>query len=189
MNKKILMIIDCQYDFLDGGNLGVDGSKEIINRFIEYIREHYKEYYAIYFTVDWHTPLHCSFKENGGIWPPHCIQHSHGAAIYQPLLDVMNDNKIDYTILTKGIKEDHEEYSIFKNSISSTYLKAVNNAEKIDEVDFAGIAYDYCLKDSAVDSKKVFTNSKIRVLKDFCPSIGNPSETTKTLENNNIEVI
>lgn len=187
--KKILILIDCQYDFLDGGNLGVDGSIEIMNRLIDYLKEHYKEYSGFYFTVDWHMPTHCSFKENGGIWPPHCIQHSKGAAIYQPLLDFMEAYKIEYTVLTKGTNEDREEYSVFKNPISSTYLKAVCKAEKVEEVDFVGIALNYCVRDSSLDSKKVFTDSKIRVLKDFCPSIGDGSDAIKEMEDNGVEVV
>ena len=187
--KKILLLIDCQYDFLDGGKLGVDGSIEIMNRLIKYLNEHYKEYDGFYFTVDWHMPTHCSFKENGGIWPPHCIQYSKGAAIYQPLLDFMEEHKIDYTVLTKGLNEDHEEYSVFKNAISSTYLKAICKAEKVEQVDFVGIALNYCVRDSSIDSKKVFTDSKIRVLKDFCPSIGDGSDAIKEMENNGIEVV
>jgi nicotinamidase-related amidase len=104
-------------------------------------------------------------------------------------LSVLNGEKLDYCVLTKGCDEDHEEYSVFKNEKSCEYLKNINNHMQIDTVDFCGIAYDYCLKDSALDSKKVFTNSKIRVLKEFCPCIEKLDETTRILEDNNIEVI
>lgn len=184
--KKILIIVDAQYDFLDGGKLGVDGAKATMNRLSVYINEHYKDYDAIILTADWHLPSHCSFKENGGIWPPHCIQFSNGAAIYEPILNMLNYHKVDYTILTKGCDEDHEEYSVFKNEKSCNYLKAFKDVETVD---FCGIALNYCLKDSAIDSKKVFTKANIRVLKSYCPSIGDPTEAIKTLEDNNIELI
>lgn len=120
---------------------------------------------------------------------PHCIQFTHGASLYQPLVDVLTTLKVDYCVLTKGCDEDHEEYSIFKNEKSCNYLTRINDYVNVETVDFVGIAYDYCVKDSAIDSKKIFTNSDIRVLKDFCPSIGDPNETTKILENNNITVV
>ena len=189
MNKKILIIVDAQYGFMEGGKLPVDGATEKMNNGVQYLDAHCEEYDAIFLTADWHPITHCSFKENGGIWDAHCTQHTHDAAIYEPILEVLNKHKIDYKILTKGCDEDHEEYSVFKNKKSCDYLIGVNKYLDVDTVDFFGIAYDYCLKDSAIDSKKVFMNSTIRVLKDFCPAIEDPNETTKVLEDNNIIVM
>jgi nicotinamidase/pyrazinamidase len=90
--------------------------------------------------------------------------------------------------MTKGADEDHEEYSIFKNTISCGYLTSFNNATKIDEVNFCGLAFDYCVKDSAIDSKKVFTNSKINIIKDLSPAIGEIDEVIKTLYAHNIDL-
>jgi nicotinamidase/pyrazinamidase len=189
MKKKILFIIDAQEDFLEGGSLAVEGARQKMNALADYLVLHGKKYDGIYLTADWHLPTHCSFKENGGIWPPHCIQYSKGAAIHQSILSALHGEKLDYFVLTKGCNEDHEEYSVFKNAESRAYLENINSHMEIDTVDFCGIAYDYCLKDSALDSKKVFTNSTIRVLKDFCPCIGDPNETTKILEDNNIVIV
>jgi nicotinamidase/pyrazinamidase len=187
--KKILIIVDAQYDFCEGGSLAVEGASKKMDALASYLSLHGKEYDSIFLTADWHLPSHCSFKENGGIWPPHCIQFSKGASIYSPILAVLNGEKLSYHVLTKGCNEDHEEYSVFKNTHSCDTLIAVNEFLNVDMVDFVGIAYDYCLKDSALDSKKVFTNSSIRVLKDYCPAIGDQNETTKILEDNNIIVI
>lgn len=186
---KILIIVDAQEDFLEGGSLAVEGARQTMNSLAAHLVLHGKEYDGIYLTADWHLPTHCSFKENGGIWPPHCIQFSKGAAIHNSILLALNGEKLDYQVLTKGRDEDHEEYSVFKNKKSCDYLIGVNNHLDVDTVDFVGIAYDYCIKDSALDSKKVFTNATIRVLKDWCPAIGNPEDTTRILEDNNIIVL
>ena len=76
MGRKILICVDCQYDFIEGGSLGVDGAREAMNRLVEFIKAHYKEYDLIIFTADWHLPSHCSFEANGGIWPRHCVEYS-----------------------------------------------------------------------------------------------------------------
>ncbi len=187
MKKKILVIVDGQYDFIEGGSLAVEGAREAMNHLVEYIRTHYKEYDYIILTADWHPITHCSFKDNGGIWPIHCLQHSYGAALYQPILDILNDLKIDYHILTKGCNEDHEEYSVFKNTASRTYLEALAN--EIELVDYAGLALNYCVKDSALDGKKVFVGAKTRILKGCTVAIGDASETIKQLEENNVELV
>ena len=189
MGKNVLFVIDGQNDFIEGGSLPVTGGKAAMNNMAGYIRDNYKKYSLIVFTVDWHPQTHCSFESNGGIWPTHCVQHSHGAAIYQPLLDVLDENKIDYIVLTKGLHEDHEEYSIFKNTISKHILEKYNDNEKYDTVDFGGLALDYCVKDSIMGAKKVFTNSKLRLLKDCTAAIGKPEETYEYLINNEVEII
>lgn len=164
MGRKILICVDPQYDFIEGGSLGVDGAREAMNRLVEFIKAHYKEYDLIIFTADWHLPSHCSFKDNGGIWPCHCVEYSQGAAIYQPLLDALDDVKRDYDVLTKGCDEDHEEYSIFKNVISCSFLKALNKTNEISIVDVAGIAGDYCVLQTIDDGLREFPNATFNVL-------------------------
>jgi nicotinamidase/pyrazinamidase len=186
---KILFIIDAQEDFLEGGSLAVEGARQKMNGLAGYLAVHGKDYDGIYLTADWHLPSHCSFKENGGIWPPHCVQYSKGAAIHQPILTVLNGEKLDYCVLTKGCDEDHEEYSVFKNKKSCDYLKKINDSIKVDTVDFCGIALNYCVLDSIKDGKKVFTNAHFRLLKDLAPSIGSPDEALKEIENLGVELV
>lgn len=188
MEKKILFIVDGQFDFIEGGKLPVKGGTEALNRLAEYIKAHAKDYVNIVLTADWHPLVHCSFEENGGQWPTHCVEFSHGAAIYQPIIEALKETHADYIVLTKGCDEDHEEYSIFKNEISKTYLETLAENNDIDTIDYCGLALDYCVKDSIMDGKKVFTKSKSRILKDFTAAIGNPEDTFKYLTNNEVEV-
>ena len=184
---KILIIVDPQFDFIEGGKLAVNGGKAALDRLVSYLKEHYKDYDMIFITSDWHLPSHCSFEINGGAWPMHCVQFSHGAATYEPILDVLNGVNAGYTVLTKGIDEDHEEYSVFKNTKSTNKLNAL--ADDVAEVHYCGLALDYCVKDSILDGKKVFLGAKTCLLKDFTAAIGNPEETYKLLEENNVEII
>ena len=187
--QMVLLIVDGQNDFIEGGALPVEGGRDALNRLAEYIKNNYQKYSLIAFTADWHPQSHCSFEKNKGQWPTHCVQFSHGAAIYQPLLDVLDENNIDYIVLTKGTNEDREEYSIFKNPVSKMTLTKYNEANKFEFVDVAGLALNYCVKDSILDGKKVFTNSKFRLLKDCTAAIGKPEETYDILINNEVEII
>ena len=187
--QMVLLIVDAQNDFIEGGALPVAGGRDAMNRLAEYIKNNYQKYSLIAFTADWHPQSHCSFTKNKGQWPTHCVQFSNGAAIYQPLLDVLDENNIDYVVLTKGTNEDREEYSIFKNPISKIALSSYKEANKFEFVDVAGLALDYCVKDSILDGKKVFTNSHFRRLKDCTAAIGNPKETYDILINNEVEII
>lgn len=183
--KKYLLLIDCQYDFIDG-KLAVDGSKPIMDNLADYIRTNGKDYNAIWATADWHPITHISFKENGGEWPVHCVQHSHGAAIYEPIMEAVFSLGIDFPILTKGNMESREEYSIFRNFISCN--KLLKMASRNSVVDVAGIALDFCVKDTLVDSKKFMPNREFRLLKDFSPSIGSKEEALRQIREHNIEI-
>lgn len=56
-------------------------------------------------------------------------------------------------------------------------------------VDVAGIALDFCVKDTLVDSKKFMPNREFRLLKDFSPSIGDREEALRQIREHNIEIL
>ena len=188
--KKILLLIDCQYDFLDGGKLGVSGSTDKMHILTDYVRNHGNDYTMIVATADWHPFTHCSFKENGGMWPTHCVQHSLGAAIFEPLLIAINESANHFEVLTKGCDEDHEEYSIFKNMTSCDELIKLVERLDIEEIDVCGIALSYCVADTIKDGRRNLPNVQFNLLKNFCPDIGDGSaETIKKLEDINVKIV
>jgi nicotinamidase/pyrazinamidase len=183
--KKLLLVIDCQLDFMDGGKLGVNGSTPIMDNLALFIENHAKEYEHAIATVDWHPVTHCSFKDNGGIWPQHCIQYSPGSSIYQPVLLALYNNFHTFEVVTKGLNEDHEEYSIFKNVTSNHLIKEAIKKFSIEEIDVVGIAYDYCVADSVKDGLRELPDIKFNVIKKYCPAIAKESaqEFTDFIEN------
>lgn len=180
---KILIIIDAQNDFIDG-TLGVKGSKEKMLSLAEYIANHGKEYKFNVASADFHPFTHCSFEKNGGIWPVHCVQHSHGAAIFQPILDAIDEKGIELHVLTKGLDEGHEEYSVLKNAKSNKELHALISAYDVKEADFCGIAGDFCVHDSIDDFHKEFPNIKINALLPFIASIDGGTKLNEFLKKN-----
>ena len=77
MAKKLLLVIDAQYDFIFG-SLAVNGADKMMEDLASYIKDSGKGYESIIATADWHPITHCSFKENGGEWPMHCVAYSNG---------------------------------------------------------------------------------------------------------------
>lgn len=171
--KKALVIIDPQNDFIDGGKLGVNGSRDKMLALADFIRRNAINYDFVVATADFHPITHCSFVKNGGTWPVHCLQHSEGAAIFEPILNAIEEAGIELHILTKGVDEDHEEYSVLKNRSSKKALTALINAHEITEVDFCGIADIYCVKDSMMDFHREFPKVRVGVYPEF---VGNMDE-------------
>ena len=166
-NKKALFMIDIENDFLDGGKLGVTGSKEKFDKMPDFIEQKINDYVSIWASDDSHPITHCSFKENGGIWPVHCQEFTVGAALYQPIVEVFNKVGAYIHVFTKGTEEDREEYSVMRNAKSNKKIHALVESLGITEVDFCGIADIYCVKDSIEDFHREFPNIKINVLIDF----------------------
>ena len=181
--NKCLILVDCQYDFLEGGSLPVSGAKDIMDALARYVEKYGSEYSAIIVTLDQHPVDHCSFKENGGEWPMHCIKFTHGAAPYEPLSKaiinvVLKEPKTTtFSLYPKGEKQDKEEYSAFETD--SPNAKALLNAiEKlgIEQIDCCGIVAEICLKNTLGDLIKLGLKDKLNVLEDFCPSLDGGKE-------------
>ena len=166
--KKLLLVVDAQYDFIDG-SLAVTTAKEKMDELSDFINSSSKDYAAIVLTADWHPKNHCSFVKNGGIWPTHCVEFTHGASIYQPIIEALDGVK--YSILTKGINKEEEEYSIFKNEKSKSYLINLCETLGISDVDICGIALDVCVLDTLKNGTELLPNVKFNLLKAFSPYI------------------
>lgn len=171
--KKLLLIVDAQYDFISG-SLPVKNAILCMGRLGDYIEETCESnpYNTIVATADWHPISHCSFKENGGEWPMHCVAYSNGAAISHFVLKgVMKCKCSDFHVLTKGTAEDHEEYSVFRNAASCVKLHKIVESQEIEEIDICGIAGDYCVLESLKDALREFPSMQFKVLERCTASI------------------
>ena len=97
----------------------------------------------IFYTRDWHPRNHISFRERGGIWPPHCVQGTQGAEFH-------TDLEVPGTavVISKGSDPRKEAYSGFQGTDLSKRLKALG----VDEVYIGGLTTDYCVKESSLDA-------------------------------------
>lgn len=146
MNPKkgdALIIVDVQNDFLPGGALAVPHGDQIIPPLNNYIGKFSGKELPIFVTRDWHPKDHCSFKEQGGIWPPHCVANTHGAQFSYQLK--LPDN---IHIISKAIYSDNDAYSGF----GGTSLAVKLNDSNIKRVFIGGLATDYCVKATVEDA-------------------------------------
>ena len=138
---RALLIIDFQNDFTPGGALAVPRGDEIGDRVRELLDS--GRFDLVVATRDWHPADHGSFAEQGGPWPPHCVQGSHGAELNAAL----DRDRVD-AVVDAGYRPDLEGYSGFEE----TDLAALLRERGIDEVTVVGLATDYCVKETAADA-------------------------------------
>src|SRR3990172_5062826 len=83
--SSALVIVDVQNDFCPGGALPVPEGDKVVPVLNKYIQRFQKAGLPIYASRDWHPEKTKRFKAFGGLWPPHCVQGTKGAAFHPDL--------------------------------------------------------------------------------------------------------
>jgi len=164
--KTCLLVVDCQNDFMPGGSLAVAEGDQIVP-VINKIQSKFDE---VIWTEDWHPINHSSFKENGGIWPTHCVEGTIGAKIHDDLISYHN-GKHGVPVILKGTDIAIDSYSAFwdNRKKKSTGLTKMLRDMNVNRVYISGLATDYCIKFTAIDS--VNEGFKTFVIIDACKGV------------------
>lgn len=142
--SEALIIVDFQRDFTPpDGALAVPHGDEIAPRLNALARD--PRYAAVIATRDWHPADHHSFADQGGPWPPHCVQDTDGAQLH-PALQV---DRID-AVIDKGQGVDTDGYSAFESDEFTHLLRE----HGVTAVTVVGLATDYCVLNTARDALK-----------------------------------
>ncbi|KAK4504238.1 hypothetical protein PRZ48_005154 [Zasmidium cellare] len=173
--KSALIVVDMQEDFCEpNGALAVKDGRGVVN----YINElmSYPGLTLKIATQDFHPHDHISFAsqhpgteafksehtirnpENEGetqttlLWPDHCVRGTKGVE----LIPELHINKVTH-IVHKGLDTRVEAYSAFgppfrNPRISMSELDTILKDAGITDVFVVGLAYDFCVKCTAVDA-------------------------------------
>lgn len=165
-NRKALLLVDIQNDFMPGGPLAVPEGDQVVPVANRMMREGGFDIIAA--TQDWHPPEHGSFAsqhpgKNPGdvidlhgleqtLWPDHCIQGSIGAE-FHPDLDAA---RIDHVTL-KGMDPEVDSYSGFfdNGKRHDTGLHGYLQEQGVGEVHIVGLALDVCVKATALHAAEL----------------------------------
>ena len=140
-----LLIVDLQNDFLPGGRLAVPDGDRVIPPINQLIALYRARGLPVYASRDWHPADHCSFIEQGGPWPAHCVAHSEGARFSAALQ--LPDEAI---VVSKAESPEVDAYSAF----SGTGLAGDMAERNIRRVAVCGLATDYCVLNTVLDGLK-----------------------------------
>jgi nicotinamidase/pyrazinamidase len=175
---RALIIVDLQNDFVAPGALPVPGGAEVV----EFANRILSDYDLVVATQDWHPKDHMSFaSQNPGVnigqvfdldglpqvaWPDHCVQGTVGA----DFLPGLNIEKIDH-IIQKGTDRRIDSYSGFFDNghRQATGLEEYLRKRGVTSVDIMGLATDYCVRFTALDSQKA--GFQTQLLLDGCRGV------------------
>jgi nicotinamidase/pyrazinamidase len=139
-----LLIADVQNDFLPGGALGISGGDEILPVLLAYIRRFQAKGLPIFLSRDWHPSDHCSFHDQGGPWPVHCVAGSSGS-LPPPSFQAPSSAVLIY----KAVDADEEAYSAFQHTPLHRHLQAL----AVRRLFVGGLATDYCVLNTVKDAR------------------------------------
>ncbi|MCL5098665.1 MAG: bifunctional nicotinamidase/pyrazinamidase [Candidatus Omnitrophica bacterium] len=164
MEKTALIIVDVQNDFVPGGALAVRGGDEVI----PVVNRQKSRFDLLVATQDWHPPDHGSFASNHPgkkvgdvidlnglaqvLWPDHCVQGTPGAELVPTL-----DRRAIARVFQKGTDPALDSYSAFFDNghRKATGLGDYLKEQGVTDVYVCGLATDYCVKFTALDSQKL----------------------------------
>ena len=197
--NEILLVVDIQNDFCSGGNLAVPGGDEVVSL----INDFAKNFKHVVLTQDWHPAGHSSFASSHKgmppfsqfempygpqtLWPDHCIQGRHGSMFHRDL-----DIPQTELIVRKGFRHEVDSYSAFfeNDHTTPTGLGGYLKERGFERVFLVGLAFDYCVRYSAEDSKAL--GFETVVIEDACRAIdmnGSAEATRNLFRYRNIELL
>lgn len=138
-----LLIVDVQADFLPGGALAVPAGDEVVPILARAAALFSRAGLPVVASRDWHPANHCSFRDRGGPWPPHCIAGTPGAEL-DPGLDLGDD----VLVVDKATTTDRDAYSAFEG----TGLARSLADRGVRHIYVGGLATEYCVLNTARDA-------------------------------------
>ncbi|KAF3921746.1 Nicotinamidase [Orbilia brochopaga] len=178
--RPALLVIDMQEDFCPpNGSLAVPGGRDVLPVVNAMLAN--RTFITRIATKDWHPPDHCSFAENHPapdnvpfrstclitnpynlserpyrtlLWPIHCVQDTPGAKIL-PDMSI----GLCQAVIEKGTDPRVEMYSAFRDPfqnpcVTDSGLDEKLRSENITHVYIVGLAFDYCVKYTAIDARR-----------------------------------
>ena len=175
--QSALLLVDPQNDFFPGGTMGMAEGPNLIPVINSYIQHFSRNGWPILATRDWHAPNHCSFSEQGGPHPTHCVQGSRGAQFHSDL--VMPPGMM---VISKGTNPKKDSRSGFEESSLADRLEDLD----VKTVFVLGPATHDCFKQTIVDASNL--GLKVIILQDSIRGMGKTVENLQEISKDGIFV-
>jgi nicotinamidase/pyrazinamidase len=175
---RALVIVDVQPTFCEGGSLALEGGNQVAADIAALINSDHG-YALVVTTQDWHIEPGNHFSNDPDFidsWPPHGVADSPDAALHPAL-----SNATQY--IDRGVRKGQyaAAFSGFEGTTEDgiSLLTLLRDAE-IANVDVVGLAFDHCVRATALDAAKEGFTTKILV--GFTASVANDTAAAARVE-------
>lgn len=166
--SKALIIVDVQPTFCEGGELGVEGGNAVAERIAEYVETHRNEYSYVAATQDWHVEPGRHWSDDPDYvdtWPVHGKAGTANAGLHPAIAALgigHHFKKGQYSPSYSGFEglEDNTDRIPTREEVAAdlTAGRTLANALEaagITRVDVVGLAESHCVKETALDARKL----------------------------------
>ncbi|WEV71939.1 isochorismatase family protein [Bifidobacterium sp. ESL0790] len=168
MAGKALIIVDVQPTFCEGGELGVEGGTAVAERIAQYVKAHKGDYAYIATTQDWHIEPGSHFSDHPDFvdsWPKHGVAGTPNAELMPQIAALGVEHhfkKGQYASAYSGFEgiEDNTDRVQTRDEFAEmqkdgkTLAQGLKGAN-VDHIDVVGLAESHCVKETALDAKKL----------------------------------
>ena len=166
--SKALIIVDVQPTFCEGGELGVEGGNAVAERIAEYVETHRNEYSYVATTQEWHVEPGRHWSDDPDYvdtWPVHGKAGTANAGLHPAIAALgigHHFKKGQYSPSYSGFEglEDNTDRIPTREEVAAdlTAGRTLANALEaagITRVDVVGLAESHCVKETALDARKL----------------------------------
>ncbi len=161
--KKVLVVVDMQNDFVDGA-LAATGALDILPNVVREIEGFDGD---IRVTMDTHGEDYMNTQEGAKLPVVHCVKGTEGW-------------KLNGAVAAALAGREYQVYEkpTFGSTALAQDLKALNDAEGIEEIVFVGICTGICVVSNAIMVKAFLPEVPIKVKGDCCACVTEDSHNT-----------
>lgn len=157
MQKKILVVVDMQNDFIDGA-LGTPEAQAILPAAVAHIQARKAEGYALIATLDTHEENYMETAEGKKLPVPHCIRGTAGWALNPQIAEALGDCCMV------------EKPSFGSLRLPGIVKELAGDAEDLT-IELMGVCTDICVVSNALILKANFPEAKLLVKADCCAGV------------------
>ena len=142
------VVVDEVYAFIDM-ELACQNAETAVENTVRHINENPDE--LVFYVQEYHPANHCSFKDQGGVWPSHGVQGTRSCEIARQLYMVKKPTNrpiYHYNIFRKGVDPSVEQYSGYEG-VNKEWGTLGSQLPK--KVRVSGIATEYCVDQTIMD--------------------------------------
>jgi nicotinamidase-related amidase len=140
MKRHVLVVIDCQNDFITGALRNEEAIKKVPN-IVDKINE--RKWDFIFLTRDTHGEDYMNTPEGKKLPVPHCLKGTDGWKIEESVMEAVVDSKIPYAV--------YDKYTFGLHSIADDLEYELGEKTEVDfeddkmYVEFVGFCTDICV--------------------------------------------
>jgi nicotinamidase-related amidase len=178
---KVLVVVDMQYDFVDGA-LGTPEAQKIVPKVVEEIQKRASEDTVVLFTKDTHDDDYLDTLEGKNLPIPHCIKGTRGRAIVDEVFGAYIDVHAKYRDIFEVYPAGDDPLRIAKPSFGSidfqNILYTMDEADTIEEITLMGLCTGICVMSNAILAKTTLPEVPVNVIADCCACVTPESHKT-----------